>query len=434
MGLPDLRRKKMAKKVSTKTLVNEAPVAEVAVPFDQKQADAILDAASVDVMADWAYAEMSKVDAEADFGSKWTPAKAAQYYRKTTNDLLSWGAIDLKEKERLNALIADLTTHGEVFSAQAALLAKMLKKMLNKAQKNFDRLLKIDTRGYMDANKDWMACVLGVAKGMEGKYGSALPGEVGFAEQVLSDLQRDNLGRVVSCLTEIANIATCESCGKWVGFASDGLPFEVCRECRDAEKAQKELRDLTLRVAEANKLFQPFEDLLAELDSAGETWVADQVKMGRSKAKIAFDNEFRGWAPYYAKAVKELRLSIVAGAVTEEDVAKIDTLTERIKATIAEIKAFKHLTWCGCGAPTYAPPKGKKAPKDCEACIHPKQADQKTVVKSEAVVTAETADDLAKEGIVVQLAGEESGIGLQRFQKRQVAADREREKREEREK
>lgn len=336
--------------------------------------------------------------------STWSAAKAAPYYFRTTNYLLAWGTIDKAKKERLNALIKDLETHGEVFSAQIALLAYELSLMLPKAKRNFERLLTAETFGYMEANKAWMECVFGVAERLKGVYSSALPGEVGFDPQVvITDLERDNLHRVVSALTEISRFSTCRRCGKWVGFSkADHNPFTDCQDCRKAEKEAEELADLNLKLAEKNILLAPLEELLIELSAAASFWVSDEEKRGWTKAQVAFDNAFKSTIEWHIKRVAEMKVSIVTGKITDADRAAVEAEKGFLLKVIEEVRTFKHLTYCReCFMPTY-PKAGDRASKPCDDCGNR----AKQAASHPAVEDVEVLEEAAREaGIGLELNG-----------------------------
>ena len=370
---------------------------------------------------------------EADFGPKaWDAPKALVHFKGTTTNLLKIGSISQTEKDAWDELAGTLKTHYDVFSFQAAVLFFVRDRVQVLALKNHLRLGQIETYGFWEKNQDWISCILGVAKKKfsEG-YSVAFPGQDGFVPQTLTNDDRDELSLRIDQLMYVVRVATCQGCGKWVGLIKkEHMPFEVCRECHDSQLRHEESERDNLKLEEKKNLIEPLEFLLAELESTGVTWVDDQVNLGRTKAQEAYDREFKSQVKYLVETVKKFWVSVKLGAISEADVESVGKVANQIETTTAEIRTFKHLTWCGCGAPTYPWTfKGKpmKAGKDCETCR--RAGKQKPAVSSEAV-SAEIANELANDGIVVQLANEQSGEGLQRFQKRQVAAERERERRE----
>lgn len=344
---------------------------------------------------------------------KWDAPKAYALFKGSTTKLVEKGVFTPAEKEVWDGLVKELTTHHDVFSAQAAAIFKGLELAYAKAELNYNRLAKIGplSNGFFEKNQVWMESMLRVAKTqLEAPHSSAMPNEAGFIPQALTNDDRERLYRRIDQMLTVAKVATCETCGKWVAIDKNGEPFKLCAECRKTEKETEELAILNQKMAEKNELLRPLDELLVELNAAAAYWVDDAVRLGRSKAQIALDNEFKHQIVWLTKQVAELWVSVKVTDITDDDRAAVEKLAGFIRAEIVKVQTFQHLTWCHCGAPTYKwrhPKSGKmmEAGLKCEEC---RRADKQMAAKADSAseADAETLEEAARNaGVSLELNG-----------------------------
>lgn len=349
----------------------------------------------------------------AESALKWDAPKAYALFKGTTTKLVELGVFTPADKDIWDEQASGLKTHYDVFSAQVGAIYKALELAYAKAERNYKRLAKISamSNGFFEKNSAWMECMLRVAKDqLAVPHSSAMPNEEGFIPQAMTNDDRERVYRRIDQMLVVSKVATCEGCGKWVAVDKDGEPFKSCQGCRKAKKEAEELADLNLKLADKNKLLIPLNELLVELNSAAAYWVDDQVRLGRSKAQIALDIEFKHQIAWLTKQVAELWVSVKVTAISDADRAAVEKLAGFISAENEKVRMFKHLTWCNCGAPTYKwrhPKKGTmmEAGLKCEEC---RRADKQLVAKldSASEVDAETLEEAARNaGVSLELSG-----------------------------
>lgn len=367
--------------------------------------------------------ELAKVAEEAPVTSvapKWDAPKAYALFKGNTTKMVERGVFTPAEKDIWDGLVKELTTHYDVFSAQAAAIFKGLEMAYAKAQLNYERLAKIApmSNGFFEKNQVWMESMLRLAKDqLAAPHSSAMPNEAGFIPQALTNDDRDRLYRRIDQMMAVAKVATCEQCGKWVAIDKDGEPFVVCADCRKVEKAAEELAILNQKMAEKNELLRPLDELLVELNAAAAYWVDDQVNLGRSKAQIALDTEFKHQIAWLTKQVAGLWVSVKVTDITDADRTAVEKLAGFISAEIVKVQTFQHLTWCHCGAPTYKwrhPKSGKmmEAGLKCEEC---RRTDKQMAAKADSASETEVED--------LEEVARDNGIGLELNGRRPVVAE-----------